>query len=148
MKVRALVLDDSRIMRKMVMESLMQTELADFQFTEAMDGAEGLAKFDPACFDILFVDWNMPNMSGIDFVRKVRSMPATRHIVIVMVTSEKTMGKVMDALDNAGANEYICKPFTLEELSRKLKTLIEGIVAKSAATKPEKQRGFFSKLVS
>ena len=141
-------MDDSRIMRKMVMESLLQTELSEFQFTEAMDGAEGLAKFDSAHFDILFVDWNMPNMSGIDFVRKIRSMPNTAHIPIVMVTSEKTMGKVMDALDNAGANEYICKPFTVEELSRKLKPLIQGIVTKSAATKPEKQSGFFSKLVS
>ncbi len=148
MKLRALVMDDSRIMRKMVMESLLQTELSEFQFTEAMDGAEGLAKFDSAHFDILFVDWNMPNMSGIDFVRKIRSMPNTAHIPIVMVTSEKTMGKVMDALDNAGANEYICKPFTVEELSRKLKPLIQRIVTKSAATKPEKQSGFFSKLVS
>ncbi len=149
MKLRALVMDDSRIMRKMVMESLMQTQLADFAFTEAMDGTEGLSKFDAAQFDILFVDWNMPNMSGIDFVRKIRSMPGTRRIVIIMVTSEKTMGKVMNALDNAGANEYICKPFTVEELGRKLKPIIQGIQAMAAGqAKPEKQSGFFSKLVS
>lgn len=147
MRLKALVIDDSRIMRKMVMESLAQTDVATFSFTEALDGADGLAKFDPSQIDILFVDWNMPNLSGIDLVRKIRSMPNTGHIPIIMVTSEKTMGRITDALDSAGANEYICKPFTVDEMTRKLKPLVAEIIKRQSGGKTsEKSSGFFSKL--
>jgi two-component system chemotaxis response regulator CheY len=74
MTIRALVIDDSKVMRSMVMQSLQKTRLADFEFIEAQDGADALEKFDPDEIDIVFADWNMPNMSGIDFVREVRAM--------------------------------------------------------------------------
>ncbi|MBM3958093.1 MAG: response regulator, partial [Gemmatimonadetes bacterium] len=64
MEINALVVDDSGIMRKMVMRSLAESRLAQFTFTEAQDGADALTKFRDAAFDMLFVDWNMPNMSG------------------------------------------------------------------------------------
>src|SRR5439155_329851 len=129
MKLKALVVDDSRVMRDMMMQSLRKTELAEFEFTEAEDGIDALVKFSPKHTDIVFMDWNMPKMTGIDFVRKVRASGQTDHIPIVMVTSEKSVGKVQDALDNAGANEYITKPFTIEELTRKLTRLIKEIPA-------------------
>lgn len=141
MKLTALVIDDSRVMRKMVMTSLERANLAEFEFIEAEDGADALNKFDPKTTDIAFVDWNMPKMSGIDFVRKVRSMKNTRHIPLVMVTSEKAMGKVEDALDDAGANSYICKPFTELDMQRKLSNLIKGI-----SERRKKPSGFFGKL--
>lgn len=144
MKLRALVIDDSRVMRNMVMESLRRTRLAEFEFTEAEDGADGVSKFNVKNIDIAFVDWNMPNMSGIDFVRKVRSLGKTEHIPIVMVTSEKSVGKVEEALDKAGANAYISKPFTVEYIQRKVSPLIEEI-SKKQQEKPS--GGFFSKLV-
>lgn len=146
MKLRALVIDDSRVMRNMVMESLRRTALAEFEFSEAEDGSDALTKFNPKTTDIVFADWNMPNMSGIEFVRKVRSMGKTEHVPIVMVTSEKTVSKIEEALDAAGANAYITKPFTVDYMQKKLSPLIEGM-DKPATDKPA-AGGFFSKLVS
>jgi two-component system chemotaxis response regulator CheY len=129
MKLKALVIDDSRVMRNMVMQNLNKTRLAEFEFVEAEDGEDALSKFDADSIDIAFVDWNMPKMTGIDFVRQVRALGNTDHIAMVMVTSEKTMGKIEEALDEAGANAYICKPFTVEDLVRKLQPLFEEIAA-------------------
>ena len=142
MKLRALVVDGSRVMRSMVIQTLRKAGVADFEFTEAEDGADALSKFSPKKIDIVFADWNMPKMSGIDFVRKVRSNKKAAHIPIIMVTSEKSMGKVETALDEAGANEYICKPFTPEQLQRKLAPILEGM-----GEAPEQSGGFFRRLV-
>ena len=127
MKLRALVIDDSRVMRAMVMQSLQQTHLADFEFTEAVDGADALQKFNPKKTDIVFADWNMPNMTGIEFVREVRSNGKTEHIPIIMVTSEKTVSKVEEALDQAGATMFISKPFTVDYLLKKLGPVIDDL---------------------
>jgi two-component system chemotaxis response regulator CheY len=149
-KLRALVIDDSRIMRRMVMDAVSKTNVATFEFTEAEDGADALAKFDPACIDIIFADWNMPKMSGIEFVHKVRAMKNTENIPILMVTSEKTMGKMEIALDKAGADDYVCKPFTVEEMQRKVAramTKIQARAQQQAAQDKKPSGGFFSKLM-
>lgn len=140
-KLKALVIDDSRVMRNMVMKTLEQSMLADFEFMEAEDGLDALEKFSPKSTDIVFVDWNMPNMSGIDFVREVRSQKNTEHVPMIMVTSEKKMGKIEEALDNAGANSYICKPFTVEDVQRKI-----GKIIQEMPKNRKKGGGFFSKL--
>lgn len=93
MDINALVVDDSGIMRKMVMRSLTESKPARFAFTEAQDGLDALEKFDAKKTSIVFVDWNMPNMSGIDLVREIRST-VKHHVPIVMITTEGTMGKV------------------------------------------------------
>ena len=124
-----MIVDDSRVMRSMSIQSLRKTALADFEFTEAEDGADALARFSPRHTDILFVDWNMPNLTGIDLVRKLRATGKAEQIPIVMITSEKSIGKIEEALDEAGANEYITKPFTVEELTRKLSRLISAMPA-------------------
>jgi two-component system, chemotaxis family, chemotaxis protein CheY len=142
MEIRAMVVDDSGIMRKMVMRSLVESRLAQFTFTEAVDGLDALQKFVPDQVDIVFVDWNMPNMSGIDFVRCVREACPT-HVPIVMVTTESTMVRVEEALDSAGVDTYICKPFTTEALVQNLTPLFEAM---KTASQPK--GGFFSKLVS
>ena len=127
-KLKALVIDDSRIMRQMVMESLRKAKLAEFEFTEAEDGKDALVKLAANEIHIGFVDWNMPNMSGIEFVREVRAIEKREDkesIPLVMVTSEKTISKVEEALDEAGADSFISKPFTVETLEVKLKKVIE-----------------------
>jgi two-component system chemotaxis response regulator CheY len=148
-KLRALVVDDSRIMRRMVMDAVSKTNVATFEFTEAEDGADALGKFDPSSIDIIFADWNMPKMSGIEFVHKVRTMRNTENIAILMVTSEKTMGKMEIALDKAGADDYVCKPFTVEEMQRKVARVMTKFQAR--AQQPAEDRkpagGFFSKLM-
>ncbi len=141
MKLKALVVDDSRVMRNIVMQTLRHAKLAEFEFTEAEDGQDALAKLQSAKPEIVFCDWNMPRLTGIEFVRHVRSSSANDHIPIVMVTSEKSMGKIMDATDRAGADAYICKPFTAEELQQKLTKIIEGLGQRKPAG------GFFSKLL-
>jgi two-component system chemotaxis response regulator CheY len=157
--LKALVVDDSRVMRSMVMQNLKKANLADFEFVEAEDGQDALNKYAPEIC-IAFVDWNMPNMNGVEFVREVRKREGDGeddlHMPIVMVTSEKTMSKIEEALDQAGADAFISKPFTAEELAVKLKK----VVAKSeqvqiqklrrqreeSAAPPPAQSGFFSKM--
>ncbi|MGH2356146.1 MAG: response regulator [Chloroflexota bacterium] len=143
MKLRALVIDDSRVMRNLVMTTLRRTRLAEFEFTEAEDGADGLAKFD-ATTDIVFADWNMPNMTGVEFARHVRAMKLEKHVPIVMITSERTSAKMDEALGSAGADAYICKPFTADDVERKLARVVAGVETKSPP--PARTVGFFSSL--
>jgi two-component system chemotaxis response regulator CheY len=151
--LKALVVDDSGVMRKMVMKGLTDSKLADFEFVEAEDGKDALAKFDPKQVDIGFIDWNMPNMTGIEFVREIRALYGSEStgVPLVMVTSEKTMGKVQEALDEAGADAFISKPFTVAELQSKLKKTIERAgIRRLRRERSQKQQqpsgGIFSKL--
>ncbi|MFN7927431.1 MAG: response regulator [Blastocatellia bacterium] len=158
--IRALVIDDSRIMRGMVKDNLKKTELANFEFTEAGDGAEAIDLFDPDKIDVVFVDWNMPKMNGIEFARHVRSLGYANHVPVVMITSESAEGRSDEAFDAARITCYITKPFTLDQVKEKVAPVIEKVIqhrmgsstttsaAKAAASKPPAGGGFFSKLVS
>lgn len=126
--LKTLVVDDSGIMRKMVMNTLNEAKIAEFDFAEADDGQHALTKLRDAKFDLAFVDWNMPNMTGVEMVKEIRKQERANDddpMVLVMVTSEKTMGKMQEALDVAGADHFISKPFTTEEFQVKLKKVIE-----------------------
>ena len=118
--MHALVIDDSRAMRLIL--GRMLRELG-FQVREAPDGAEGLevltAGPEP---DLVLVDWNMPGMTGIDFIEAMRQPPHSSHAKVLMVTSETEIPQVMRAL-GAGADEYLMKPFTRESLLDKLHLL-------------------------
>ncbi len=142
-KLNALVIDDSRIMRQMVMNSLKKTQLAEWEFVEAEDGEDALEKFDPKTIDIVFADWNMPRLSGIDFVRRVRANKKSAQTPIIMVTSEQTVGKMSDALGRAGATAYVTKPFTVPDLVRKIQKIVEEIPERD-----DKPQGFFARLVN
>lgn len=161
-KLTALVIDDSRIMRQMVMDSLRKAKLGDFEFVEAEDGQVALKKLAENDIHIAFVDWNMPNMTGIEFVRAVRAEEKREFkeepIPMVMVTSEKTIAKVEEALDEAGADSFISKPFTVEMMELKLKKVVEKATTMqirrlrkqrdlAAAAVPEK-KGLFGGLFS
>lgn len=142
MEINAMVVDDSGIMRKLVMRALNETKLATFMFTEATDGVDALSKFTPEGVNIMFVDWNMPNMCGIDLVRKIRTDHASS-VPIVMVTTEGTISKVEEAMDQCGVNGYVIKPFTTDVLRSKVGPIIEKMV--EAAQKPT---GFFGRLAT
>jgi two-component system chemotaxis response regulator CheY len=153
--LRALVIDDSRVMRNMVMQTLRKAELADFEFTEASSGQEGIEKFDPEKIDIIFADWNMPGMDGIEFARYVRSIGWASHIPVIMITSESGEDKQKSAFDQARITCYITKPFTVEDLHEKIAPIIAKIQEKhdepkattpAPAAKPA-GGGFFSKLL-
>ena len=147
MKLRALIVEDCARMRKMLMRILPLTGVAEFQFTEAEDGLEALAKFDPKKIDIVFADWMMPRLTGIDFVRKVRASGMADHIPIVMVTGENTMGNVQDALDGAGADLYITKPYTVDELREKLKKVMDRLAAERHEHPAPERPGFFRQVL-
>ena len=146
-KVTAMVVDDSKVMRNLVKQTLKKTGLAEFEFQEAEDGEEALEQFDESVTDIVFADWNMPRMSGIALAKEIRTNEKNRRVPIIMVTSEKAMGKVEQALDEVGANAYVTKPFTPEEMKKKIEKIIASLGAKDKKQKGEKS-GFFKNLVS
>lgn len=114
--IKAMVIDDSKIMRSAVKRALDQLMIADFEFVDAKDGEDALEKFNDEV-DILFVDWNMPNMTGVEFSQEVRKQ-GYENIPIIMVTAEKSMGKVDKALNEGGADEYITKPFNADKMHK------------------------------
>jgi len=118
--MRALVIDDSKAMRAILSSMLRR---AGHEVTEVENGRQGLEHLDrtgPA--DFVLVDWNMPEMNGYDFVVAVRALPAYRAMPIMMVTTETEMSQVVRALE-AGADEYVMKPFTRDSLMEKLQLL-------------------------
>ena len=117
---RALVVDDARTIRLILTRFL---EEAGYEAVEAENGRDALAWLgtgEPT--DLVLVDWDMPEMDGISFLREVRANPAWANVPVVMVTKESRRHNVVEALD-AGANEYIMKPFTREVVRRKLELL-------------------------
>jgi len=118
--MRALVIDDSRTVRIILRQALGESGL---NVVEAANGREGLEQL-RANEDVglVLVDWNMPEMNGLEFVRAVRADPAYDAVRIMMVTTETEQEQVVRALD-AGANEYLMKPFTKEVLTAKLSLL-------------------------
>ncbi|MEO6418722.1 MAG: response regulator [Polyangiaceae bacterium] len=114
---QALVLDDSRAMR-MILRRIL-TELG-FDVAEAANGREGLDRLRALeRVELVLVDWNMPEMDGLEFVKAVRAEPAHDAVLLVMVTTESEMDKMTMAL-SAGANEYVMKPFDREIIQGKL----------------------------
>lgn len=115
----ALVIDDSRAMRSLLGRILREM---DFAVSEASHGREALQRLvEISEIDLALVDWNMPEMNGLDFIRSVRSQDAYDDLRLMMVTTESDYSQVAEALQE-GANGYAAKPFTkatiLEELAR------------------------------
>ena len=84
---------------------------------EAADGVLALAAFDSQRPDVVFVDWNMPNMDGLTLVKKIREVD--KNVLLMMVTTEAEKERVVEAI-KAGVNNYVVKPFTPDVLSQKL----------------------------
>ena len=118
--MRALVIDDSRAVRMIIGNILRE---AGLDVLEAGDGQQGVNQLDEnPDIELILVDWNMPVMNGYEFIQAVRAQQMYDHIRIMMVTTEAESEQVTKAL-NAGANEYLMKPFTKEVLIAKLSML-------------------------
>jgi two-component system chemotaxis response regulator CheY len=102
-----LVVDDSRVIRKVARRIL---EDIGYEIAEAADGLEALAWCRAAMPEAILLDWNMPVMNGIEFLRKLRSEPGGETPIVVFCTVENDLAHIREALE-AGANEYIMKPF-------------------------------------
>jgi two-component system chemotaxis response regulator CheY len=118
--MRALVIDDSKPMRSILAKFLREL---GFETSDAVNGRHALEQL--RCIetpDLALVDWNMPEMNGLEFVQAVRSQPKYDQVALMMVTTETDMERVAAALE-AGANEYVMKPFTKEIILEKLQLL-------------------------
>ncbi len=115
--MRALVVDDSRAIRSIIGKAVKEL---GFEVLEAGHGKEALERLAQAGkVELILVDWNMPEMNGFDFLVAARQNPEWKETVIMMVTTETEMSQMQRALD-AGANEYVMKPFTRDVLREKL----------------------------
>ncbi|MCC7492810.1 MAG: response regulator [Fimbriimonadaceae bacterium] len=104
--MKVLVVDDSSVMRRILINALNTGGITEVQ--QAADGSEAVAMCAAEAYDLVLMDWNMPNMRGIDAVRTIRSSGNT--VKIMMVTTEAEKSRVIEAL-KAGANNYVVKPF-------------------------------------
>ena len=102
-----LIVDDSRVILKVARRIL---EDLRFEITEAADGMEALAHCRAVMPDAILLDWNMPVMNGIDFLRALRAEPGGGAPIVVFCTTENDLSHIAMAIE-AGANEYIMKPF-------------------------------------
>jgi two-component system chemotaxis response regulator CheY len=115
-----MIIDDSRIMRNIV-KNIFTTLKISCNYLEAGDGAEALKLLGAEKTDLILLDWNMPNLSGIQFLKKVKAMDQYKKIPVIMVTSEAAKLNVVEAI-KAGVTAYITKPINervfLEKISR------------------------------
>jgi two-component system, chemotaxis family, chemotaxis protein CheY len=111
-----LIVDDSRIIRKV---SRRIVEGLGFEVDEAADGAEALAYCASMTPELILLDWNMPVMDGITFLRRLRAQPGGDRPKVLFCTIETAVDRIQEALE-AGADDYVMKPFDGEILTSKL----------------------------
>jgi len=116
-----LVVDDSSVMRKIVIRTIRQAGFGDHDVVEAEDGVEGLAKVKESRPDVVLSDWNMPNMNGLEFCEALRAEEID--VPFGFVTSESTADQKA-AASAAGAGFLLSKPFTADDLSAELSKIL------------------------
>lgn len=115
---KALVVDDSRAIRKILAEALQEI---GFEVLEAENGIRALdvLAVERTAVPLILLDWDMPEMNGLDTLKRLRQNPEFASMVVVMVTAQADINHIVEALE-AGANEYVMKPFTKDILRGKL----------------------------
>jgi two-component system chemotaxis response regulator CheY len=116
-----LIVDDSRIMRNTV-KGVFSGMNVSCVYVEADNGEEALKMLEVYPVNLVLLDWNMPKLSGIDFLKQVRGVPKYKDLPIIMVTSESAKFNVIEAIKN-GATDYITKPVNLDLFREKLAKL-------------------------
>jgi two-component system chemotaxis response regulator CheY len=125
--MKILLVDDSKTMRNIQKSVLAQ--LGSHQVEEACDGQDALSKVGAFQPELLLVDWNMPNMDGLSFVKAFRQQNKTTPII--MVTTESERARVVEAI-KAGVNNYVVKPFTPDVLSQRINETLSKTAAPAA----------------
>jgi len=123
MALDVLIVDDSAAIRKILHRVLLQTNLTLGKVHEASDGEEALDRMRSESVDLVLSDINMPRMDGLEFLKAVKANPAWQGIPVMMVTTEGSQDKVLQAL-KLGACGYVKKPFTPDQIKDKLAGLI------------------------
>ena len=115
MAIKVLIVDDSSTMRRIIKSTLEKIGYTDV--TEAEDGVDALTKLSGV--GLITLDWNMPRMDGLTFVKSIRANPEFAKIPIIMVTTEAAKEDIIKAIQN-GVNNYVVKPFTPQILKQKI----------------------------
>jgi two-component system chemotaxis response regulator CheY len=115
MSMKALVADDSGVMRKILIRALNNCGVNDI--VEAADGAEAINKFGEQPFDLVMTDWNMPNKTGLEVLQTIRG--GGSKVPVIMITTEAESSRVKEAIA-AGVTDYLAKPFENDVLKQKL----------------------------
>jgi two-component system chemotaxis response regulator CheY len=118
-EIRALIVDDSSVMRKIVERALRQAGLDPLVVLEAGSGTEGLELLRTKQVDLILSDINMPSMDGLEFLRQLRSQDLAPGVPVVMITTESSEEHVRQAIQS-GAQGYIRKPFTAEQVKERV----------------------------
>ena len=121
--MKVLIIDDSSAMRMLVRRALRDAGFTDLDITEANDGAEGYKKVEETDFDLVLADWNMPNMTGIEMLEKLREEGYEN--TVGFITTEATMPMKQRARD-AGAAFLIPKPFTAAAFKQNLGPILDA----------------------
>lgn len=117
-----LIVDDSKVVRKLARKIV---EPLGFEITEAEHGADALEQCNKSMPDLILLDWYMPVMSGLEFIRELRATDAGQKPKVVFCTTENDYNKILEAI-SAGADEYVMKPFDEVIITEKLKQV--GII--------------------
>jgi len=123
--MKMLTIDDSAVVRRIISAAVvvlghecLEAESAQ----DALDLLQGSEKI-----ELIFLDWNMPGMNGLEFLKKIKQDQHFKHIPVVMVTTENMPESVIEAV-KAGVSHYITKPFSIEELMKKIIESLGGEV--------------------
>lgn len=125
-RMKVLVVDDFATMRKIVRNILKQIGFDNL--VEAEDGQVALQILKNENIGLVVTDWNMPNMTGLELLQKIRSNPETAKLPVLMVTAEGLKENVVTAV-KAGVNNYVVKPFTAEILQEKLEQIFKKLAS-------------------
>ena len=122
-----LLIDDSSTMRRIQKNVLIQMGYAGEKITEAEDGIDAFKKLKEKEFvmDLVLCDWNMPNMDGLTFVKKMQTFEQLKKIPIIMVTTESEKSRIVEAI-KSGAKSYVVKPFTPDLLKERISQVMEA----------------------
>lgn len=123
--LKALIVDDSSVMRKIVERSLRQAGVELSQVIEAGNGAEALAALQGSSVDLILCDINMPVMDGLEFIKKLPAVENAKGVPVIMITTEGSESHVVQAL-SCGARGYIRKPFTPDQVKAQVETALTG----------------------
>ncbi|MEQ1912185.1 MAG: response regulator [Vicinamibacterales bacterium] len=121
--MRILIVDDSSTMRRIIINTLNKIGYSDY--VEASNGREAMDKLAALSIDLVITDWNMPEMSGLELVKAVRANDKTRHLPLLMVTTNAAKEHVDQAL-GAGVTDYLSKPFTPDTIREKIQLALKA----------------------